>query len=147
MVADKRYCYRLTISDHASRYLIACQALHTTKEAYAFTVFERAFKDFGLPRSIRTDNGVPVASPNALVNLSKLSLCWLRLGIEIERISPGHPEQNGRHERMHLTLKLEITKPAGGNFLEQQGKFDDFIDCFNNERPHQALAMQYPAER
>ena len=147
MLADKGYCYRLTISDHASRYLIACEALHTTKEAYAFTVFERAFKDFGLPQSIRTDNGVPLASPNALFNLSKLSLCWLRLGIEIERIKPGHAEQNGRHERMHLTLKLETTKPAGGNFLEQQGKFDDFIGCFNDERPHQALAMQYPAER
>jgi len=146
-LADKRYCYPLTISDHASRYLIACEALHTTKEVYAFTVFERAFKDFGLPSSIRTDNGVPFASPNALFNLSRLSVWWLRLGIQIERIKPGHPEQNGRHERMHLTLKLEATRPAGSNFLEQQGKFDDFIDCFNNERPHQALDMQYPAER
>ena len=77
----------------------------------------------------------------------KLSVWWLRLGIEIERIKPGHPQQNGRHERMHLTLKLETTKPAAENFLQQQAKFDDFIDCYNNERPHQALDMRCPAER
>jgi putative transposase len=130
MLADRRYCYPLTITDFASRYLIACEALHTTKETYAFAVFESAFKEFGLPRAIRTDNGVPFASPNALFNLSKLSVWWLRLGIAIERIKPGHPQQNGRHERMHLTLKLETTKPAAANFLEQQGKFDDFIDCY-----------------
>src|ERR1700688_5217243 len=89
---------------------------------------------------------VPFASPNSPFNLSKLSVWWLRLGIEIERIKPGHPQQNGRHERMHLTLKLETTKPAGSNFLQQQAKFDDFIECYNNERPHQALNMRYPAE-
>lgn len=147
MLADRRYCYPLTISDFASRYLIACDALSTTKETYAFTVFERAFKDFGLPAAIRTDNGIPFSCPRALFGLSKLSVWWLRLGINIERIKPGHPEQNGRHERMHLTLKLEATKPAAGNFLQQQAKFDDFIDCYNNERPHQALGMEYPSER
>jgi putative transposase len=147
MLSDRRYCYPLTVSDFASRYLIACEALSSTKEDYAFSVFESTFKEFGLPRAIRTDNGVPFASPNALFGLSKLSVWWLRLGIEIERIKPGHPQQNGRHERMHLTLKLETTKPAARNFLQQQGKFDDFIDCYNNERPHQALAMQCPAER
>ena len=147
MLADHRYCYPLTITDFASRYLIACEALHTTKEIYAFTVFENAFKEFGLPLAIRTDNGVPFASPNSLFNLSRLSVWWLRLGIAIERIKPGHPQQNGRHERMHLTLKLETTKPAARNFLEQQGKFDDFIGCYNNERPHQALDMQCPAQR
>jgi putative transposase len=94
-----------------------------------FTVFENAFKEFGLPNAIRTDNGVPFAIPNALFNLSRLSVWWLRLGIAIERIKPGHPQQNGRHERMHLTLKLETTKPAARNFLQQQAKFDDFIDC------------------
>jgi putative transposase len=146
MLADKRYCYPLTITDFASRYLIACEALATTKEAYAFTVFERAFKEFGLPQAIRTDNGVPFASPNALFNLSKLSVWWLRLGISIERIKPGCPQQNGRHERMHLTLKLETTKPAGRNFLQQQARFDHFIDSYNTERPHQALAMRCPAE-
>ncbi|TPL00651.1 helix-turn-helix domain-containing protein, partial [Mesorhizobium sp. B2-4-16] len=113
MLADRRYCYPLTITDFASRYLIACEALTTTKEAYAFTVFESVFKEFGLPSAIRADNGVPFASPNALFNLSKLSVWWLRLGIDIERIKPGCPQQNGRHERMHLTLKKETTKPAG----------------------------------
>ena len=146
MLADRRYCYPLTVTDFASRYLLGCEALSTTKEAYAFTVFERLFKEFGLPAAIRTDNGVPFASPNALFNLSRLSVWWLRLGIGIERIKPGCPQQNGRHERMHLTLKLETTKPAGKNFLQQQAKFDDFIDCYNIERPHQAIAMRCPAE-
>jgi putative transposase len=147
MLADRRYCYPLTITDYASRYLIACDALATTKEGYAFTVFERAFKDFGLPQAIRTDNGIPFSCANALFGLSRLSVWWLRLGIDIERIRPGHPQQNGRHERMHLTLKIEATKPAADNFLQQQARFDDFIDSYNNERPHQALGMQYPAER
>ncbi|WP_441005712.1 integrase core domain-containing protein [Rhizobium sp. SRDI969] len=149
MLADKRYCYPLTITDFASRYLLACEALHTTKEAYAFTVFESVFKEFGLPRAIRTDNGVPFASPNGLFNLSRLAVWWLRLGIDIdiEHIKPGNPQQNGRHERMHLTLKLETTKPAGANFLQQQARFDDFIEEFNTERPHQALDMACPAER
>ncbi len=146
MLADRRYCYPLTISDFASRYLLACEALGSTKEIYAFTVFERVFKEFGLPKAIRTDNGVPFASPHALFGLSKLSVWWLRLGIHIERIQPGRPQQNGRHERMHLTLKKETTKPAAQNFLQQQARFDDFLDCYNDERPHQALDMKYPAE-
>ncbi len=146
MLADRRYCYPLTVTDYASRYLIACEALASTKEATAFPVFESAFKEFGLPRAIRTDNGVPFASPNALFNLSKLSVWWLRLGIEIERIKPGNPQQNGRHERMHLTLKLETTRPAAETMLRQQARFDDFIACYNTERPHQALAMACPAE-
>lgn len=147
MLADRRYCYPLTITDFASRYLIACEALSTTKEIYAFTVFERVFKEFGLPRAIRTDNGVPFASAHALYGLSKLAVWWLRLGIAIERIQPGHPEQNGRHERMHLTLKQEATKPAATHVLQQQARFDDFIGRYNHERPHQALAMQVPADR
>src|SRR5215471_16725014 len=146
MLADRRYCYPLTISDFASRYLVACEALSTTKESYAFSVFEAAFKDFGLPASIRTDNGVPFASPNSLFGLSKLSVWWLRLGIQIERIKPAHPQQNGRHERMHLTLKREATKPASRNLLKQQERFDRFLQIFNDERPHEALGMKYPTE-
>jgi len=90
---------------------------------------------------------VPFASPNALYGLSRLAVWWLRLGITIERIKPGHPEQNGRHERMHLTLKREATKPASPNFLQQQARFDRFVTRYNQERPHQALGMQVPAER
>ena len=144
MLADRRYCYPLTITDFASRYLIACEALSTTKEAYAFTVFERAFKEFGLPKAIRTDNGVPFASPNALFNLSKLSVWWLRLGIDIERIKPGNPQQNGRHERMHLTLKKEATKPAARTSCSSRPSSTTSSSCYNNERPHQALDMNLP---
>jgi putative transposase len=146
MLADRRYCYPLTITDFASRYLLACEGLSTTNTMFAYSVFERAFKDFGLPRAIRTDNGSPFASANSLFGLTKLSVWWLRLGIDIERIKPGHPEQNGRHERMHLTLKKEATKPAAKNFLQQQAKFDRFMHTFNEERPHQALNMRCPAE-
>jgi len=146
MLGNHRYCYPLTITDHVSRFLLACEALESTKEQFAFTVFESVFKHYGLPKAIRTDNGVPFASPNALFNLSKLSVWWLRLGIEIERIKPGHPQQNGRHERMHLTLKKEATRPSGKNFLQQQAKFDDFVEEYNQERPHEALAMKCPSE-
>jgi putative transposase len=145
MLGDRRYCYPLTITDFASRYLLACEALSTTQEKFAFTSFERTFKEFGLPGVIRTDNGVPFASAHAIYGLSKLSVWWLRLGIEIERITPGHPEQNGRHERMHLTLKKDATKPAAANVLQQQARFDAFVDQYNQERPHQALAMKVPA--
>jgi putative transposase len=146
MLGDHRYCYPLTITDFASRYLLTCEALSTTQEKFAFTVFERTFKEFGLPQAIRTDNGVPFASGHALYGLSKLAVWWLRLGIEIERTKPGHPEQNGRHERMHLTLKKEATKPAAANVFQQQARFDAFIDQFNRERPHQALGMKVPAD-
>ena len=146
MLADRRYCYPLTVTDFASRYLLSCEALETTKETYAFAVFERLFKEFGLPLAIRTDNGIPFASGWALFGLTKLSVWWLRFGIRLERIVPGHPEQNGRHERMHRTLKQEATRPAAKNFLQQQERFDQFMSCFNKERPHQALKMQYPAE-
>jgi hypothetical protein len=99
-----------------------------------------------LPLAIRSDNGVPFASPNSLFNLSKLSVWWLRLGIAIERIKPGHPQQNGRHERMHLTLKKEATRPPGFNSLQQQERFDAFVREFNAERPHEALDMKCLAE-
>lgn len=146
MLGNKKYCYPLTITDYRSRYLLACEGLDSTKSSFAFTVFEQVFKEFGLPQAIRTDNGVPFASPNALYGLSRLSVWWLRLGIDIERIKPGHPEQNGRHERMHRTLKKEATRPASFNFLQQQGRFDEFVGVYNNERPHQALDGKYPGD-
>jgi len=104
------------------------------------------FAERGLPLAIRSDNGLPFASPNGLYNLSKLSVWWLRLGIVFERIRPGHPQENGRHERMHLTLKKEATRPPGRNILQQQMRFDAFISEFNTERPHEALSMKVPAE-
>jgi len=105
LLAYRQYGYPLTVTDHASPFLLTCEALSSTREDYAFPVFERLFKERGLPANIRSDNGVPFASAHALFNLSKLAVWWLRLGIGIERIQPGHPQQNGRHERMHLTLK------------------------------------------
>src|SRR5712672_1427808 len=146
LLGNKKYCYPLTVTDHASRYLLLCEALESTCEALAFTAFERLFKERGLPASMRSDNGVPFASPNSLFHLSNLSVWWLRLGITIERIQPGHPQQNGRHERMHLTLKKEATRPPGMNSLQQQARFDDFVQEFNTERPHEALAMKCPGE-
>lgn len=143
---NSRYCYPLTVTDHASRYLLACEAFESTKEAPVIEAFVHLFRERGLPAAIRTDNGLPFASPNGLYNLSKLSVWWLRLGIGIERIRPGHPQQNGRHERMHLTLKKEATRPPGMNMLQQQAKFDRFVHEFNGERPHEALAMKTPAE-
>jgi transposase InsO family protein len=140
-LGNGRYCYPLTVTDHASRFLLLCEALESTREELAFTAFERLFRERGLPLAIRSDNGVPFASPNALFNLSKLSVWWLRLGVAIERIKPGRPQQNGRHERMHLTLKKEATKPSGMNSLQQQARFDAFLHEFNAERPHEALAM------
>ena len=147
MLADRRYCFPLTITDFATRYLLRCDALTSTKEAPAFTVFERTFKDFGLPVAIRTDNGIPFACGNALYGLTRLSVWWLRLGIALERITPGHPEQNGRHERMHLTLKREATKPASPNFLQQQARFDTFLTRYNDERPHHAVGHARPGRR
>lgn len=145
-LGDRRLCYPLTVTDHASRYLLMCEALTSTREETAFTAFARLFEERGLPRAIRSDNGVPFATSNGLYGLSKLSVWWLRLGLGIERIKPGRPQQNGRHERMHLTLKKETTRPAAQNSLQQQARFDAFLAEFNAERPHEALAMKTPAE-
>jgi transposase InsO family protein len=145
-LGDGRYCYPLTVTDHASRYLLLCEALESVKENSALTAFESLFKERGLPGAIRSDNGVPFASPHSLFQLSRLSVWWLRLGISIERIKPGKPQQNGRHERMHLTLKKEATRPAKPNFLAQQARFDEFQAEFNDERPHEALGMKMPDE-
>jgi len=146
-LANGKYCYPLTVSDHASRTLLACEALDSTREGPVIEAFERLFAERGLPDAIRSDNGVPFASPNGLYNLSRLSVWWLRLGIAIERIKPGQPQQNGRHERMHLTLKQETARPPGSNSLQQQDRFDAFRKRYNTERPHEALDMACPAER
>ncbi len=145
-LGSHHYCYPLTITDQHSRYLLACEGQASTKAAGAFPVFERTFKEYGLPHAIRTDNGSPFASPHALYGLSRLSVWWLRLGIGIERIAPGKPQQNGRHERMHRTLKQETARPPAYNFLQQQERFDAFREVYNNQRPHQALHGLYPGE-
>ena len=122
-LGNRRYCYPLTVTDHFSRYLLGCEGLENTKGQPAKAVFEMIFREFGLPDAIRTDNGAPFAS-TGLAGLTRLSAWWIRLGISLERIEPGHPEQNGRHERMHLTLKQETTRPAADNELQQQERFD-----------------------
>lgn len=146
MMGNRQYCYPLTITDYASRFLLSCESLSSTREDFAFEVFRRTFEEYGLPNSIRTDNGTPFASGNSLYGLTKLSVWWLRLGIELERIKPGHPEQNGRHERMHLTLKAETTRPPAENLLAQQETFDNFTQIFNFERPHQGIDMKCPGD-
>ncbi|MGB2886119.1 MAG: DDE-type integrase/transposase/recombinase [Candidatus Acidiferrales bacterium] len=146
LLANRQYCYPLTVTDHASPFLLTWEALSSTREDYAFTVFEQLFKERGRPANIRSDNGVPFASAHALCNLSKLAVWWLRLGIGLERIKPGHPQPNGRPERMHLTLKKEATKPAAANFLQQQARCDQFMEVFNLQRPHEALDLRCPAE-
>lgn len=146
MVGNKQYCYPLTITDYASRYLLTCDSLSSTREDFAFEVFTKTFKEYGLPKAIRTDNGIPFASGHSFYNLTKLSVWWLRLGIKIERIEPGHPEQNGRHERMHLTLKKETTRPPRDNLIGQQEEFDKFIKIYNYERPHEGINNKYPSE-
>ena len=140
---DGVYCYPLTVTDGFSRYLLGCQALHSTAVQGAKPVFTRLFRQYGLPRRIRTDNGVPFAT-NTLARLSSLSAWWVRLGVLPELIEPGKPQQNGRHERLHKTLKAEATKPAAGSLAAQQRQFNRFREAFNHERPHEALDQQTP---
>lgn len=143
---DGLYCYPLTVVDGFSRYLLACQGLRSTEHSGSQPVFRRLFQEFGLPRIIRTDNGVPFAT-TALGRLSRLSVWWIRLGIYPELIQPAHPEQNGRHERMHRTLKAEATRPPGGHLASQQRRFNTFRHEYNHDRPHEALGQDTPAAR
>jgi transposase InsO family protein len=136
----------LTISDAHSRYLLRCQAASKTDTARVQAIFEAAFREYGLPQAIRTDNGAPFAS-RAIAGLSRLAVWWMKLGIVPERIAAGHPEQNGRHERMHRTLKQETASPTEPNRRAQQRAFDRFRREYNEVRPHEALAMQTPAAR
>lgn len=143
-LGSTRYCYPLTIQDAYSRYLLACHGLPSTAHEGAKPVFEHLFRTYGCPDAIRTDNGSPFAS-KAIAGLSRLSLWWIKLGIKVVRIEPGHPEQNGRHERMHRTLKAETTRPPERTAAAQQDRFDAFREEFNEIRPHQALAGDVPS--
>jgi putative transposase len=139
------YCYPLTVIDGYSRYLLACRGLEAIATASTRSVFEGIFRTYGLPDRIRTDNGPPFATC-ALGRLSALSVWWIKLGITPELIQPAHPEQNGRHERMHRTLKAEATRPAAATARGQQRRFDHFQREYNDERPHEALAQVPPAQ-
>lgn len=141
---DGRYCYPLTIADQHSRFLLACHGVLSTHGVLARPVFERAFREYGLPRAIRTDNGVPFAT-SALHGLSDLNVWWLRLGIQHQRIRPGCPQQNGAHERMHRTLKRSAIRPPRATLTAQQRAFNAFRTAYNTDRPHAYLHGQTPA--
>lgn len=141
---DGSRCDPLTVTDSHSRYLLRCQVVANLTHEVAQGVFEAAFREYGLPTAIRTDNGSPFAS-TGLGGLSRLSVWWLKLGIEPERIEPGEPQQNGRHERMHLTLKRETASPPAQTIRAQQKRFDDFCQEYNHARPHEGLDMGTPA--
>lgn len=140
---DGRYCYPLTLADCFSRYLLRCDA-YTSPSIVAKTSFEQAFVEYGMPAAIRSDNGSPF-SARAIAGLSALSIWWIRLGITPERITPGSPWENGRHERMHRTLKAEATRPPQANRKQQPRAFDDFRCEFNEERPHEGIGQKTPA--
>jgi len=144
LTRDHRYCYPLTIADGYSRYLLACRGQRSTALHSARQSFQAAFRAYGLPLQILTDNGTPFAS-TAIGGLSRLSVWWIKLGIHPVRIEPGRPDQNGRHERMHRTLKAETTRPPAANLAAQQRRFERFRLCYNEQRPHQGLKGQVPA--
>jgi transposase InsO family protein len=141
--ADRKWCYPLTLTDNDSRYLLLCQGLPRPGLKEVRPWFEWAFREYGLPDAIRSDNGVPFASMG-LGGFSALSVWWIKLGIVPERIKPGRPDQNGRHERMHRTLKAATLRPVKSDLRRQQEAFSDFRREFNDERPHEALEMQTP---
>ena len=139
-----RYCYPLTVTDAHSRFILLCDGLDSTEHVGTIKAFNRLFSEVGLPKMIRTDNGVPFCSV-AVGGLSRLSMTWIQLGIIHQRSRPGKPQDNGRHERMHRTLKAATARPPGANLASQQLKFNDFVQEFNNQRPHEALQMKCPA--
>lgn len=143
--ADGMICHPLTITDAFSRYLLRCTGMQRAYTDPAKTIFESAFQEYGLPQAIRTDNGAPFAS-KAVGGLSRLAVWWLKLGIVPERIEPGQPQQNGRHERMHLTLKQETASPPRSTMRSQQRRFNEFREEYNEQRPHEALGQRTPAE-
>jgi putative transposase len=143
-MGNGRYCYPLTVTDAFSRYLLGCHGLPSTAVQGTKPIFTRLFQEYGLPQYIRSDNGVPFAT-NTLARLSRLSAWWIRLGVFPQLIEPGRPQQNGRHERMHRTLKQEATRPPAHAMSPQQRRFDRFRREFNEERPHEALDQRTPA--
>ena len=142
-LGDGSYCYPLTLTDQFSRYIVGVEAMSAVSADAARETCEELFRHYGLPAAIRSDNGAPFAS-RGLAGLSRLSAYWMLLGIRLERIRPSHPEENGRHERMHRTLKQDTARPPANNILQQQERFDTFVREFNCERPHEALAMKCP---
>jgi len=141
---DGRRCDPFTLSDAHSRYLLRCQAVARPDEANVRPIFEAAFQEHGLPMAIRSDNGPPFASPG-VGGLSRLAVWWIKLGIRPERIVAGKPQQNGRHERVHRTLKQETAMPPADSLPAQQQRFEAFCALYNHERPHEALGQQTPA--
>jgi len=141
---DAQLCYPLTICDSYSRYLLACRGLRAPTSAGAVHVFRAAFRQYGLPTTIRSDNGEPFAAPS-LGRLSRLSVWWIRLGIRPDLITPAAPYQNGAHERMHRTLKAEATYPSSADLGRQQRRFGAFRRRYNERRPHEALGQQPPS--
>jgi len=143
---DGQLCYPLTVADGFSRFLLGLMGLDSIAESQAWPVFERLFREYGLPEVIQSDNGSPFACTSAPGRLSRLSVRWVKLGICLQRIEPGHPEQNGRHERMHRTLKQETARPPASSRAAQQECFDQFRSVYNEQRPHEALGQRTPAE-
>ena len=139
-----RYCYPLTVMDLRSRFVVGLKALETPAVEPTRKEFTRIFREYGLPRVIRTDNGVPFAQPNAIGRLGQLALWWVRLGIKPEHIRPGRPSENGAHERFHKTLKAAATKPASPSLRSQQERFDSFREEYNSHRPHRSLENRKP---
>ena len=141
---DGKRCEPLTLTDNYSRYLLRCQGLREASTVQVKPVLEAAFREYGLPERVRSDNGAPFASIGVSA-LTALSVWWIRLGILPERIQPGQPQQNGRHERMHRTLKQQTAAPPAATLRAQQKRFDCFRREYNEERPHEALGQQPPA--
>jgi ferredoxin-like protein FixX len=145
LCGDGACCQPLTITDGLSRYLLCCRDVKSARFEQVQRLQTAVFREYGLPVRMRSDNGPPFAS-TGVGGLSRLSVWWIRLGIRPERIEPGQPQQNGRHERMHRTLKWETARPPAGSIIRQQQRFNEFVREFNQERPHEALAGACPAD-
>ena len=144
ILGDGQSCYPLTLTDNYSRYLLACDAFTSISGQDVRKTLIRLFREYGLPKAIKSDNGSPFAT-RSLAGLSRLSVWWIKLGIIPERIKPGAPQENGRHERMHLTMKQEVATPPKETIILQQRALDAFQNEFNHDRPHEGIESQRPA--